>query len=293
MIFLAKWEEGSMALKHRIEQFIPRSVMPLARYVYYFPKDTWDLFLGHRDELTPPTRLMFVGTRDVTVFKKNGEEHLRYFIELGELKPDDKVLDVGCGIGRKAVPLTRYLNSNGAYEGFDIVKEGIDWCNQKISRKYPNFRFQMADLFNSQYNPEGKFKAHEYIFPYEDDCFDFVFLTSVFTHMLPKDMKNYFSEISRVLKKGGRCFITYFLANDTSIALVNQNKSSLNFKYREDKYLTIDPEVPERAVCYDEAFILDLYEKYGLKVKPPIHYGFWCGRTEFLTYQDVIIATKL
>jgi ubiquinone/menaquinone biosynthesis C-methylase UbiE len=282
-----------MTLKNTIGQLIPRSMMPLVRYVYYFPKDTWDLLLGRRDELTPPTRLMFVGTRDITVFKKNGEEHLRYFIELGELKPDEKVLDVGCGIGRKAVPLTRYLNNIGEYEGFDIVKEGIDWCNQKISKKYPNFQFQLADMFNSQYNPQGRFKAYEYRFPYEDGYFDFVFLTSVFTHMLPEDVENYFSEITRVLKKDGRCFITFFLGNDASLELLNGNKSSLDFKYRKDKYLTVNTNIPEIAVCYDEPFILDLYEKYGLNIKTPIHYGSWCGRTDSLSYQDIIIATKM
>lgn len=282
-----------MAVKDRIGELIPRSAMPFVRYIYYFPKDTLDLLLGRRDDLTPPTRLMFVGTRDVSVFKQNGEKYLQYFIELGGLKPDEKVLDVGCGIGRKAVPLTRYLSSKGVYEGFDIVKEGIDWCNKKISRRYPNFHFQVADIFNKQYNPQGRFNASEYRFPYEDASFDFVFLASVFTHMLPEDMENYFSEITRVLKKGGRCFITFFLANETSLALIAANKSSMDFKYQKENYLTVNANTPEIAVCYNEAFILTRYEKYGLNINAPIHYGYWCGRTDLLTYQDIIVATKI
>jgi len=85
----------------------------------------------------------------------------------------------------------------------------IDWCRRKISSKYPNFHFQFADIFNGVYNPKGKIKPVEYKFPYENESFDFVFVKSVFTHMLPQDMEHYFSEIARVLRKDGRCLITF------------------------------------------------------------------------------------
>jgi ubiquinone/menaquinone biosynthesis C-methylase UbiE len=74
--------------------------------------------------------------------------------------------------------------------------KGIAWCQQKITAKHPNFRFQVTNI----YNP-----CHEYRFPYEDESFDAVFLASVFTYFVPKEMTRYVSEISRVLKKGGRC----------------------------------------------------------------------------------------
>ena len=53
------------------------------------------------------------------------------------LMPDDSVLDIGSGIGRTAISLTGYLNSNSKYEGFDVVKKGVDWCNSKISKDFP------------------------------------------------------------------------------------------------------------------------------------------------------------
>ena len=280
-------------MKNSIGKFIPRPILPVVRYIYYFPRDTIDLLLGRRDSLTPPTRLMFVGSRDVLVFKKDGEMFLRFFIELCDLKPNEKILDVGCGIGRKAIPLTKYLDENGRYEGFDIVKVGIDWSRKRISTRYPNFHFQLADVFNKRYNPKGKYKASEYRFPFENESFDFVFLASVFTHMLPGDVENYFSEISRVLKIGGRCLITFFLLTNKSLALIDAKKSTLDFKYEMRKHRTINANVPEDAICYDETFILSLYEKYGLEINEPIHYGSWCGRKDFLTLQDIVIATKV
>ncbi len=281
-------------MKSAIKKLIPDPIMPVVKYIVYFPKDTLDLLLGRRDSLTPPTRLMrFDGSRDALDFKRNGEKFLRYFVELCDLKPDERILDVGCGIGRKAVPLTKYLDENGSYEGFDIVPAGIDWCRKKISTRYPNFHFQLADVFNKLYNPQGKYEASEYRFPFEDESFDFVVLASVFTHMLPEGVENYFSEISRVLKRGGRCFITFFLLNTESSKLINAKRSALDFKYEMGKYRTTNADTPEDAVCYEESFIFDLYEKHRLKINEPIHYGSWCGREDFFSYQDIIIATKV
>src|SRR5208283_4898961 len=127
----------------------------------------------------------------------------RQLIEPGGLKADDHVLDVGCGIGRVAIPLIRFLNEKGRYEGFDIVPAGIDWCEDKISQRYTNFNFQLCNVYNKVYHPSGWLHADEYTFPHADESFDFVFLSSVFTHVLPAGLENYLSEISRVMKTGG------------------------------------------------------------------------------------------
>lgn len=276
-------------MKRVIKRWLTRPVRTFIRRIYYYLMNPIYLLLCPRDKLLPPpAKRAFMSKGD---FEKVGDEFFQYFIELGALKPDEKVLDVGCGTGRMAVPLTKYLDKRGSYEGFDIVPEGIKWCQEKITSQYPNFRFQLADIFNKRYNPKGKYKASEYKFPYENESFDFVFLTSVFTHMLPEDMENYFREITLVLKKGGRCLITFFLLNEESEQLINKGKSSLDFKYKFATYQIIDTGIPEKAICYDEAFILGLYEKHGLKIKLPVHYGSWCGRTDFLSYQDIIEAT--
>jgi ubiquinone/menaquinone biosynthesis C-methylase UbiE len=253
-------------------------------------KNIIDLLLGRRKEFTPSRKMInSIGGGN---FKKVGEHFLKHFIELGNLKPGEKVLDVGCGVGRMAVPLAKYLDKNGSYEGFDIVAEGITWCTEKISHEYPNFHFQLADVYNKNYNPNGKYKAAEYKFPFENESFDFVFLTSVFTHMLPADMENYFSEIARVLKRGGRSLITFFLLNKESLELINAGKSTQDFKYQLEGYTTKDMNTPEAAVAYNEEFIYKIYEKYGLKLTEPIRYGSWCGRKDFLSYQDIVIASK-
>ncbi len=58
----------------------------------------------------PPADTVFVGDGD---YRAIGAEFLRHVVEIGGLAPDARVLDVGCGIGRLAVPLTQYLDQSG------------------------------------------------------------------------------------------------------------------------------------------------------------------------------------
>jgi hypothetical protein len=110
--------------------------------------------------------------------------------------------------------------------------------------------------------------------------------------MLPADMENYFSEIARVLKRGGRCLITFFLFNREALELVGTGKGTLNFRREKNLCWTTNKDTPEEVVAYEETFIVGLYEKYGIKIQGPIQYGAWCGRGEYLSYQDIIIAGK-
>ena len=223
-----------------------------------------------------------------------GRKLMKYFIEWIKLKPNERVFDVGCGYGRMAKLLSNYLNRSGRYDGLDVMPEAIDWCSKIIpSSKFSNFHFTLAPLFNENYNPSGTGKGSEYKFPFEDQSFDFVFLISVFTHLFPQDLENYLSEISRVLKKDGRCFITYFLLIDDSVKLM-EGTNEFNFKYQFDGFRSVFNVVPEAAIAYEESNIRELYKKNGLSIIEPVRYGNWCGRQNFSqgVGQDVILAVK-
>ena len=241
------------------------------------------------DQLLPPEALQdYVGG----CYHEVGALFFGYLVELCGLEPSDAVLDVGCGSGRIAVPLAGYLNHEGRYAGFDISKEAIAWCKENVSRTHPNFDFEVADIENKYYNPNGKYKSSDFRFPHSDASFDVVFLTSVFTHMLPTDVEHYMQEIARVLKSGGKCLSTFFLLNEESIRLTKAKKRTPNFKYHRQGYRTSNAKRPEAAIAYPEAFVRELYEKCGLKLEEPLRYGSWCGRTDYLTFQDVVIAVK-
>lgn len=276
-------------MKKHFVKLIPNFLKPALKKPYYFSIDVIDSLKG-KDSMIPPRSMSFVGDGD---FEKIGEEFKNYFIELAKLQPSDRVLDVGCGIGRMAIPLTNYLSKEGEYWGFDIVKDRIGWCQSRISPRFSNFHFQHSEVYNKHYNPNGKVQAKDFQFPFDDESFDFIFLTSVFTHMLPADLENYLSEISRVLKPEGKCLITFFILNEESENLIRSGRSTLNFLYDIQGCKTISKNDPETAIAYREEFVLRLFKKYRLKIAQPIHYGSWCKRDVFLTYQDLIIATTI
>jgi SAM-dependent methyltransferase len=219
-----------------------------------------------------------------------GEHFFDHFVKVGGLMPHHRVLDIGSGVGRMAIPLTKYL-TDGSYEGFDVVDVGVEWCRHHITPKHPNFRFRVADVFNRGYNPQGGFMASEYRFPFPSKSFDFVFLTSVFTHMMPADVENYLAEIARVLRVGGRCMATCFVHTAETAALTDTG-SAIQFRtWLEEGCWVINPDLPEDAVCFPEGYLVRQFQRRGLKTEP-VYLGSWSGRSNTLTTHDVIVATK-
>lgn len=256
---------------------------------YRIFKDNFEVIMKLRHPLEPPKRYNYIniGTNDVI-----GNEFLKYFIELGNLKKDYKVLEVGSGFGRMALPLTKYLNENGSYYGLEIIKDGYNWCNSKFTSKFSNFKFKRIDVINERYNPSGTIEPSNYKFPFSDGSFDFVILTSVFTHMYPKDIQHYLYEISRVLKKGGNCFITYYLINEVSLKNIEKQLGVYNFRYFEDNYRFEDKENQLYQIAFDEKSIRKYYKKSEIEIKEPIHFGSWSGRDDYLSFQDIVVGTK-
>ena len=207
------------------------------------------------------------------------------------LSPGGSVLDVGCGLGRIAVPLSGYL-TDGRYEGFDIDAAAIEWCQQNITPLLPHFRFRTAAVFNDRYHAGGS-PAETFRFPYEDGVFNLAFLASVFTHMVTAEVAHYLAELRRVLCPGGTLLASYFLLNDESETAIRQSRVAPRyyFPHALEGCRVRDRNVVSRAVAYPEAKIRALYEANRLKITK-IQYGKWSGR-DSAGNQDIVFATKM
>jgi SAM-dependent methyltransferase len=257
------------------------------RRLLSFPRDAVESLLGLRDPLVPPHGLWFIGGEQN--HEKVTEEFFQYFVDMGGLQSTSRVLDVGCGLGVMGARLTRFLTPPGSYCGIDIVKVGVNWAQRAIASRHPNFSFVHVDVFNKHYNPTGTISPAEFRFPYPDEEFDFVFLKSVLTHLLPEAIRQYLQEIRRVLKPSGRCLVSVFLLNSDSIALIDAGQSSVPLRKEIENYRVIDAKFPETAVGIPEREFLSWCAHIGLRATMPIQYGAWCGRSAFLSYQDIVL----
>lgn len=257
-----------------------------ARKMYYAPADFVQKAIRKKGEVLPPRGMIFTGSGD---FLASGKRYVNIFAKYGGLQPNHHVLDIGSGIGRMAIPLMTYLDKTAKYEGFDVMKVGVEWCQKNISTTSPNFTFTHVPLKNDLYTNEGE-AAENFRFPYDDNTFDFCFLTSVFTHMTDKQVENYLEEIHRVLKPKGRCLATFFILNDLA---KHDSNSEFLFPYDYGHYRLMDDKVKSANVAYEQSYLENFATQIGLKIKA-FHFGFWSHqrKQEALDFQDIVVFEK-
>jgi SAM-dependent methyltransferase len=241
---------------------------------------------GKSDPELPPLRLRFVGVGD---FRAVGKELASLLVNVGNLHPSDRVLDIGCGVGRVAIPLTRYLDSDATYDGFDVVMRAIRWCQRNITPRYPNFRFHHVDVANTEYRSRGV-PASDFRFPFADQSFDFAFATSLFTHLVADEMQQYLCETARLLAPDGRLLATFFLLNDVSLASLG-GRDQFNFPFVRGVMRLLDPDNPGVGVAIEQHAVLRMAVDAGLIVEQ-IEYGSWSGRPGAATFQDAVVCRR-
>jgi hypothetical protein len=70
------------------------------------------------------------------------------------------------------------------------------------------------------------------------------------------------------------------------------NNSTINLNINLGSCWVADASDPEAVTGYEEDFVRAFYDRYNFEIKEPIHYGAWCGREKFLSYQDLVLAFK-
>ncbi|WOJ98392.1 class I SAM-dependent methyltransferase [Congregibacter brevis] len=248
--------------------------------------DLWDR-MTKRDQALPPRWLRFDSQSD---FEEIGLHLKKLCTEYGGLTPGCSVLDIGCGVGRLAAPLTHFLDSNSRYEGFDVDKQAIAWCQRAIGSRHRNFNFRLTSVNNEHYNPDGEERGENFQFPYEKNAFDFAVATSVFTHLSTEDAKQYLRELSRVLKPGASAVLTWYVLEDAQ-GTENQGQD-LSFDTPIDAFsATATPKNPLAAMAFRPDFILETIADVDLIPIADIYPGTW-RVDEGPTHQDLLIVHK-
>lgn len=234
----------------------------------------------------PDASEIFVGDGD---FLAIGLEFLRYFIQYGQLQRSSKVVDVGCGIGRMAIPLMHYLDADGRYVGLDVNRTGIAWCQRNIERIDPRFHFYHVDAYHPLYNIDGKLLATEVVLPEATRGIDLAVATSLFTHLFLVDALHYLIQLRRALKPSGRVLVTAFLIRDEDrIAMGDAHLSSSS----EAGEMFTDPVNPLAATFYPIDRFNFIVRQAGLTIEGPVRFGHWRGNGGTGNFQDVVVLRQ-
>lgn len=235
----------------------------------------------------PDPENVFVGDGD---FRAIGAEFLGHLVRIGELRPLDRVLDIGCGIGRLAAPLTQYLAPQATYLGLDPAREGIAWCRNAITSIYPNFRFRHIDVAHSLYNPDGLLRGASLVLPVGDRSVDLAAMISVVTHLPPDEVTNYCRELARVLALGGRCFITMFSIEGAGPPATVTDPRCAFTRISDGPAWSASPEDPLGMIAFDAGWLENELASAGL-VCDRLRAGNWRG-VSAPHYQDVLVARR-
>ena len=130
------------------------------------------------------------------------------------LRPEHSLIDVGCGSGRLAKPLAKYLK--GPYLGIDVVPAFL--ANAKRVAGRVDWSFQEADGLS---------------IPADASTADMVCFFSVLTHLLHEESYIYLEEAFRVLKPGGKVvvsFLEFLIASHWAVfeQMIESRRVSMN-----------------------------------------------------------------
>ncbi len=248
-------------------------------------------------ELVPPPLLMLQEADEVLEdWFGGGAEHSALLRSLAGLASDSNVLEVGCGFGRLPFALRRVLRQ-GAYLGIDVVSEKIEFLRQRMTPRYPSFRFELLDVANALYNPDGDISPRAAVLPCADGWADLAVAMSVLTHLLPDAIDRYLHEMRRVLRPGGRCVVSVFLADHYDGERPRPAPFS-GAQYAFDHSVentggdvfTSDPTLPEAMLAIRWRRLRKIAERAGLQsISGPMH-GSWSAATSrWATGQDLAL----
>ncbi len=259
-----------MGLDHAIRRLIPATAALTYNPVCKVLLDSFDLLpkLMYREiRKIPPNHLRIrigVGNR---IFANHisyiaGAKNLWiYAFQAGLCRFDSTIVDIGCGCGRYAHHLRdhRFKDQTftGKYIGIDIDDEMLDWCRRNFDGE--RFEFHKSTHGSQSYQAGGTEKF--YSLPASDCTVDFVFSTSLLTHLLESELRNYFMEAHRVLKPGSNMAMFCFSMDHLPPTYGDRH----TFKHRVGNAYVESLASPEAAVAYQESFLFETARQGGFR----------------------------
>ncbi len=210
--------------------------------------------IKYNGQILPPKKLRFGGK----YFEKNkdfinsGKEEVRRLIANFNLSSSSSLLEIGCGPGRLPIGILATLGEL-KYEGIDIHEKSIIWCKKYIEKKNPSFNFHLINIKNERYNPFSETEANDSKLPVQGP-YDIIYLYSVFSHLLEKDIRFYLNEFKSLLLPEGNIFLTAFIKDNVPPISINPENYIRNWQG------------PLHCVRYNKEKLFLLFEEFGFQI---------------------------
>lgn len=155
-----------------------------------------------------------------------------YLVNRWKSQNKNDFLDLGCGLGRHTV---LFAKNNFNVTSFDISEEAINktkaWCQEEGL----TCNYKIGDMLS---------------LPFNDNSFDAIVCINVISHTDTEGLKKVISEIKRVLKNDGECYLT-LCSKDT-------------WAYKDTQWPEVDPNTKLRMEEGPEYKVAHVFVDYDL-----------------------------
>jgi hypothetical protein len=132
------------------------------------------------------------------MWEEIGRLQFEFLVSRG-LRPQSRLLDIGCGCLRGGIHFVRYLTP-GNYRGIDRSPSLLAAARHELEL------VGLADRLA----PDALLCDSDFAFRRLGENFDFALAQSLFTHLTPSWIRRCLERVTEVLRVGGQLYATYF-----------------------------------------------------------------------------------
>ena len=166
---------------NRLQLFPPLAHLHRRQYA-----ETWDQLAASLDDACTGVAGQ---KKNEDEFRTSANETIQNLLELVHIRQNDKVLEIGCGVGRIGEALAKYCAS---WTGADISVSMLGHASKRL-RGLNNIRLVHLRRLG--------------LAEFENRSFDAAYFTNMLMHIDEMDQWQYVKDTFRVLRPGGRIFI--------------------------------------------------------------------------------------
>lgn len=244
----------------------------------------------------------------VTYFEASREKELPFLASIAQLNQKCSTLDFGCGLGRLASAFANSENQFGSYFGWEPEPQALQWL-QGAYKNNPGFRFdgtQLMDDMNYVTNRgnystvEENYESRTEAVPRVADLmrlmngakFDLQFSSSVFTHMWSSDITLTLKSFNDIASNNALFVNTWLIVDSFAQTLLDRGEADRSLPIEINGVLTYSHSNPLVCTAYRQNDVERIYRESGHQILEVLH-GSWSGRSNGVTYQDIVVSKRI